>query len=217
MTKVQNPIIGRSRGSAGGMTFAKVYNKNVMKAKIFEATNPNTAAQQTQRNFFKEVQKVLRTVSDAQLRSLFGTMPKGMSRRNALAKQIAAAYTIADGVKTVDFDKLTSIGSGKKVNTNFIVGVNYDDDFGDIFTPDMLNVENPSACNLIFVCCNTTTNQIFIVNSPYMGNTDFSENSLEEIGVPEGIYNYYITCAEDGSNVFSKSFGSFIVKTRKVS
>ena len=49
MTKVQNPIIGRAKGSAGGMTFSKNYDKNVMRAKAFEVNNPNTQAQQTQR------------------------------------------------------------------------------------------------------------------------------------------------------------------------
>ena len=38
--KVQNPIIGRARGSAGGMTFCKNYDKNVARAKAFEVSNP---------------------------------------------------------------------------------------------------------------------------------------------------------------------------------
>ena len=112
--KGQFPWIGRSRGSAGGMTTSKINDKNVMRAKAFEVTNPKTAAQVMQRDFFKQVQEVCASVTEDQLRSLFGVKPKTMTRRNALSKQIAAAYTITDGVKAVDFSKLLAIGNGEK-------------------------------------------------------------------------------------------------------
>ena len=87
--KVQNPIIGRSRGSAGGMTFCKNYDKNVARAKAFEVSNPNTPAQQNQRTFFKGVSVVTSMFTPDELRTLFPQKPKAMSRRNALSKQIA--------------------------------------------------------------------------------------------------------------------------------
>ena len=115
MAKVQNPVIGRAKASAGGMTFAKNYDKNVMRAKAFEVSNPKTAAQTNQRTFFAQVAAITQSVSDAELRSLFGQKPKGMSRRNALSKQIASANSVVDGQKIVDFSLLQAIGNGEKV------------------------------------------------------------------------------------------------------
>lgn len=53
MSKVQNPIIGRTKGSAGGMTFTTSLRQNVMKAKAFTVANPNTANQQGVRLAFQ--------------------------------------------------------------------------------------------------------------------------------------------------------------------
>ena len=118
--KTQNPWIGRVKGSAGNMTGCKVYDKNVLRAKAFEVSNPNTAAQQTQRNFFKQVSGIASTVTEEELRSLFGMKPKAMSRRNMLSKQIAAATAVVDGVKIVDFSKIEAIGNGAKVHSPMI-------------------------------------------------------------------------------------------------
>ncbi|MBO7182835.1 MAG: hypothetical protein J6V49_01735 [Bacteroidales bacterium] len=118
--KTQNPWIGRVKGSAGNMTGCKVYDKNVLRAKAFEVSNPNTASQQTQRNFFKQVSGIASTVSEEELRSLFGMKPKAMSRRNMLSKQIAAATAVVDGVKIVDFSKIEAIGNGAKVYSPMI-------------------------------------------------------------------------------------------------
>lgn len=111
MAKVQNPVIGRSKGSAGGMTFAKVYDKNVMKAKIFEASNPNTAAQQVQRSYFKEVSALAAFFTPDMLRTLFPSKPKGISRRNAAFKQLAEYNQVVDGVKSPKLSDMVSFGN----------------------------------------------------------------------------------------------------------
>ena len=111
MAKVQNPVIGRAKGSAGGMTFNKVYNKNVMKAKIFEASNPNTAAQQVQRSYFKEVSALASFFTPDMLRSLFPSKPKGISRRNAAFKQLAEYTQMVEGVKEPKLSDMLSFGN----------------------------------------------------------------------------------------------------------
>lgn len=111
MTKVQNPIIGRSRGSAGGMTFCKNLGKNVMRSKPFEVKNPKTTAQMMQRDFFAEVSKVVSGFNPDQLRTLFPSMPKGISRRNALTKQISEQNQTVDGVKSIKFEDVLSLGN----------------------------------------------------------------------------------------------------------
>ncbi|MBR6448855.1 MAG: hypothetical protein IKS96_02715 [Fibrobacter sp.] len=109
--KTQNPWMGRFRGSAGNMTGCKVYDKNVLRAKAFEVSNPNTPAQQTQRSFFKDLSQLIATFNQDELRTLFPQKPKAMSRRNALAKQIAEYYNISDGVKTVDVGAISTLGN----------------------------------------------------------------------------------------------------------
>ena len=114
--KVQNPIIGRMKGSAGGMTGSKVYDKNVLRAKAMEVNNPKTAAQTTQRNFFAQLSGVVATVSPEILRALFPNKPKAMSRRNSLSKQIAEAYDIQGTDKKIDFAEILTLGNASTMD-----------------------------------------------------------------------------------------------------
>ena len=116
MVKVQNPIIGRARGSAGGMTFCKNYDKNVARAKAFEVSNPNTPAQQNQRSYFTQLSSLVASITDEQLRTLFPQKPKSMSRRNALSKQIAASKTTVDNAKVIDFADILTLGNASTMD-----------------------------------------------------------------------------------------------------
>ena len=109
--KIQSPWMGRIKGSAGNMTGCKVYDKNVMRAKAFEVSNPNTQAQQSQRNFFASLVDLSSDFSEAQLRTLFPAKPKTMSRRNAITKQIAASYAVDGTTKTIDFADIDTLGN----------------------------------------------------------------------------------------------------------
>lgn len=109
--KIQSPWMGRVRGSAGNMTGCKIYDKNVMRAKAFEVSNPNTQGQQTQRKFFAELTTLVSTFTEDQLRTLFPSKPKAMSRRNALSKQLAVSNTIAGTTKSIDYADIDTIGN----------------------------------------------------------------------------------------------------------
>lgn len=116
MSKVQNPVIGRAKGSAGGMTFAKQYNKNTMRAKPFEVANPRTAGQVTQRDYFAKLSALVATFTPEQLRTLFPNMPKAMSRRNALSKQLAEDVSVAGNVKSIDFAHINTLGNASTMD-----------------------------------------------------------------------------------------------------
>lgn len=212
--KIQSPWMGRVRGSAGNMTGSKVYDKNVMRAKAFEVSNPNTTAQQTERSFFAEVSQCVASVSEAELRSLFGVKPKGMSRRNALTKQVSEAYSIDGTSKTLDFSKLLAIGNGEKVDTNIYHAAQTDAEV--IYDPavDKLNVSNLAETNVIFVVFNVTKQKIVLVNTEFAA--DAAVQSDEVIyGQDDDDEQYiYPTCAVGGGNVYLRGFGSFIIKTR---
>lgn len=122
--KVQNPIIGRARGSAGGMTFCKNYDKNVARAKAFEVSNPNTAAQQNQRTFFSQVSAFTAMVSEEVMRALFPQKPKAMSRRNALSKQIAEDKTTVAGQKVIDYANIDTLGNASTMDFGTTTCVN---------------------------------------------------------------------------------------------
>ena len=50
MALIQNPIIGRTKKTAGGMTFYTQYGKNVMRSKSFSLKDKNSADQQAVRS-----------------------------------------------------------------------------------------------------------------------------------------------------------------------
>lgn len=214
--KVQNPIIGRSRGSAGGMTFSKNYDKNVARAKAFEVSNPKTASQQDQRNFFKEVAAIVATVSEEELRSLFGIKPKAMSRRNALSKQVATAYSIVDGQKVVDFSKLQAIGNGQKVTTPIVYTEDVSDENVVPINSSMFFVQDPSTATIVAVIFDVENKKIILENISLLVSD--VQSMLELINQIEfsGVGYIYATCSSDGSNVSDKPFGSFLIKTRSV-
>lgn len=215
MTKVQNPIVGRSRGSAGGMTFTKTFGKNVMRTKPFEVSNPKTTAQTTQRDFFKQVQSVTASVTDEQLRSLFGDMPKGMSRRNALSKQIAAAYSIDGTTKSVDFSKLESIGNGEKVTTPYVEYVE-GSPVGDMtITKSMLNVSENKNPNIIIIAFDTENQKIILFNTGFHADDGFSTDDIVQYFLDDFTGFVYATCDSMGEDVSAREFGSFILKCRK--
>ena len=212
--KVQNPIIGRASGSAGGMTFCKNYDKNVARAKAFEVSNPKTPAQENQRTFFKEVSGLTASVSNEELRTLFPNKPKAMSRRNALSQQIALANSVVEGQKVVDFDKIERIGNGKQIEvamyeTDSVQNGNYSLEE----TADTLGVKSGSTANFVIVIFNVTKGNISLANTNLNLSSQLFNPTLYGVGVGDHIL-YYPVVAEDGEDVNGMAFGSFIIKTR---
>lgn len=118
--KIQSPWMGRIKGSAGQMTGCKVYDKNVLRAKAFEVSNPNTPAQQTQRKFFADLTALCSDFSDELLRTLFPQKPKTMSRRNAITKQIAVSNTMSGSDKVIDYAKIDTLGNASVMDFGII-------------------------------------------------------------------------------------------------
>ena len=212
--KIQSPWMGRVRGSAGNMTGCKIYDKNVMRAKAFEVSNPNTAAQQTERSFFAQVAECCASVSEEQLRSLFGVKPKSMSRRNELTKQVSKAYSIDGTSKTLDFSKLLSIGNGEKVNTPIAQITNGITGNDDVIQSEMFGDIDPTGTNFIVVVFDSDNNTIHLVNTNLL--IEEIETIDELVSYTSNTKNgfYYPTCAVGGGNVSRRGFGSFIIKTR---
>jgi hypothetical protein len=60
MAIVENPKIGRARGSVGNVIFSSQFGKNTLRTKPFNPKNPKTPAQQFQRGRFKKVSDLVR-------------------------------------------------------------------------------------------------------------------------------------------------------------
>ena len=137
--KIQSPWMGRIKGSAGQMTGCKVYDKNVLRAKAFEVSNPNTPAQQTQRAFFASLTALCADFSDELLRTLFPQKPKTMSRRNAITKQIAVNWDMSGTAKVIDFPSIDTLGNSSVMDFGVttcaiegnVIGVTLDESVSD--------------------------------------------------------------------------------------
>lgn len=82
MAIVQNPIIGRSKGSFGNAVFSKWKGKNTLRSKALEVANPQTDLQMKQRAKFAILVALFRQMA-AVLKTGFREMAVGMSEFNA--------------------------------------------------------------------------------------------------------------------------------------
>ena len=212
--KTQNPWMGRAKGSAGGMTASKVYDKNVLKAKAFEVNNPKTQAQQMQRKFFAEATKISNSFSEELLRTLFGQMPKGRSRRSELAAQLMISSTISQGEKHVNFAGIKQIGNGVKMNVAITHIEEAAAQSAVTWSATDLNIPSGKTPNVLFVVMNVTKGTISVVNSSTLASAG-TANAISVVGLTAGDEAYiYPTIEINGESVSAKGFGSFIIKTR---
>ena len=212
--KVQNPIIGRATGSAGGMTFSKVYDKNVARAKAFEVNNPKTTAQQTQRAFFAELTALCSDFSDDQLRFLFPNKPKTMSRRNAISKQIAESYTVDGTTKSIDFDHIDTLGNAPVSNFGDIdIGITENNMYCDI--PNFYAANAALGDNyFVVVFINVTKQQISFTTECKQVKDNTTEFSIPSGWESDDIINAIPLVTNSIEDVSTKGFGSFIIKVR---
>ena len=179
--KTQNPWMGRVKGSAGNMTGCKIYDKNVLRAKAFEVSNPKTPAQQVQRSFFKSLAAICATFNEDELRFLFPQKPKSMSRRNALSKQLAEDVILVDGEKVLDFASIDTLGNAPTMDFGTTECVN--DGTNITVTLDPVVSGNETYGDYVFVAAlvNVTKGKITM---PLVGET--IETGVLEITLPDG-------------------------------
>ena len=217
MGKIKQGILGGFRGKVGTVIGASWNGVSYMKGRPQSVRNPRTDAQMQQRNFFKELQGLVSQLSDEQLISLFPSVTRGMTRRNMLTRQLAAAAAVVDDAKTVDLSTLEGIGNGERINSPMLEclitetdGVN--DIYAEAATAEAIG--KPAEANFIAVAYNITQKRIGIFN------TEVTDPSMG-VSVPVGNWGevgdsvrFYLTYAAKGENVYLRGFGSFIIKTR---
>lgn len=110
MSKIQNPIIGRAKGQAGGMVFSTLYGSNVMRAKPFQYRDKNSTTQQEFRSLFRYAVNFAAKLK-FYAADLFETPPAKMSPYSKLISQIRPAFTLAGSAVQFNPDTM-EIGQG---------------------------------------------------------------------------------------------------------
>ena len=217
MGKIKQGILGGFKGKVGTVIGASWNGIAYMRGLAQSVKNPKTAAQLQQRAFFKDLQGLVGQLTDEQLQSLFPTVMRGMTRRNMLTRQLAAAAAVTDDVKAVDLAQLEGIGNGERIDSPMLESmVTVTDDVLDIYAEAAAaeSIGKPAEANFIAVAYNVTKRKIGIFNTdvtdPSMGVSVPVDNWAEQ----GDTVRFYLTYATNGQNVYLRGFGSFIIKTR---
>ena len=110
MTKVQNPITGRSKGQAGGMVFTTLFGSNIIKAKPYSYRDANTQVQRDNRSL--HVALVRAAASQKTIaRSLFLQQPATMSAYSRIVQQLQSTVDRSGSSPVIDPNDI-EIGSG---------------------------------------------------------------------------------------------------------
>ena len=126
MSIVQNPIIGRAKGQAGGMVFTTLNGQNVMKAKPNSYRDANTTTQQANRSLHTDIVRMASSIK-ADARKLFEKQPYDMPAFSKLVQQLSTAVDRSGAQPVFDPTGLT-IGSGS-------------------IDPEVVNSSNTAAAN----------------------------------------------------------------------
>ena len=111
MGKIKQGILGGFKGTVGTVIGSSWNGIAYMKGRPQSVKNSKTDKQLKQRAFFKEVQDLVGQLSDEQQKFLFPSSPVGMTRRNALAKQLAEDPVVTDDSKSVNLAELATVGN----------------------------------------------------------------------------------------------------------
>ena len=178
MGKIKQGILGGFNGKVGTVIGSSWNGISYMRGIAQSVKNANTAAQQTQRAFFKEVMDLVVQLSNEQLAFLFPNTPQGMTRRNALAKQLATDPIVTDDEKHVDLANIATIGNAPTGNLPDVTIAPDGDNLA--FSWEGTSVwrkDHADEYPTVFVA-NVTKKRVFLVNStaPFgeSGNQSFN-------------------------------------------
>ena len=169
MGKIKQGILGGFKGKVGTVIGASWNGIAYMRGLPQSVRNPKTAAQEAQRAFFREVQDLAGQLTVEQQLFLFPTSPSGMTRRNALVKQLAEDPVITADSKSVNLAELATIGNAPTADLP-VVTVSSDIVEGSDVLKMQWDTDNDwrnahaDEYPTIFVA-NVTNKKIFLVNS----------------------------------------------------
>lgn len=202
MTKVQNPITGRSKGQAGGMVFTTLYGANVIKAKPYSYRDANTEVQRTNRSLHLSLVRAAASQKN-NVRGLFYQQPANMSAYSRLVQQLQGLYNRESGSPIFD-------GSGKEIGSGNVdvtfSETTYDQETGII----TLVIDNSKDLSLPagatsdhdLYLYNKTTNQFEVLSGTLTHATHtFSATSIEKPDTADVIAFFAYNNAKSGPDL----------------
>ena len=217
MGKIKQGILGGFKGKVGTVIGSSWNGIAYMKGLPQSQKDPKTAAQLSQRNYFREIQRLAGQLTAEQLASLYPSVSSGKTSRNMLVHQLAAAAAVVDDVKTVDLSLMEGIGSGERINSPMLESMVSDTNgVLDIYAePEAaVLIGKPAEANFIAVAYNITQKKIGVFNTDVTDPSMGVEVPVGNWGEQGDIVRFYLTYAASGENVYLRGFGSFIIKTR---
>ena len=163
MGKIKQGILGGFKGKVGTVIGASWNGIAYMRGLAQSVKNPKTAAQLQQRAYFKDLQGLVGQLTDEQLQSLFPTVMRGMTRRNMLTRQLAAAAAVVDDVKSVDLSLMEGIGNGERIDSPMLESLVSEIDGSLAIYAEAAAAEaigKPAEANFIAVAYNVTKRKI---------------------------------------------------------
>lgn len=166
MTKIQNPLIGRASGQAGGMVFSTLYGQNILKAKPFEPQNPNSLAQQYIRGAFTRAVVVAKAVAvqDAATLPERGFAPKTL--RGAIVRQFMnQVEPYAGGTGAIDYDSMGFGGGSLGTPTGLVQPTMLAGDLTVGFGTSLNSPSDLATDKVVVIVYNKTKNQAYVAVS----------------------------------------------------
>ena len=215
MGKIKQGILGGFKGKVGTVIGASWNGIAYMRGLAQSVKNPKTAGQTTQRGFFREVLDIVGQLSREQLAFLFPTAPSGMTRHNALVKQLTAVAAVDGDTKSVDLGNINSLGNAATADmpevavavdgSNLAISWNGDSDF---------RAEHGDEYPVIFVA-NITKKKVYLMPSTAAIGTTGAQSfnvGLAAYGEAEDTFSGFMLAT--GGKIPLVGFGTMIVTKR---
>ena len=215
MGKIKQGILGGFKGKVGTVIGSSWNGISYMRGLAQSVKNPKTAGQTTQRTFFREVLDIVGQFTNEQLNFLFPTAPSGMTRRNALVKQLSAVFAVDGDTKSVDLGNINSLGNAATADLpevaiaaageNLTISWDGDSDF---------RAEHGDEFPTVFVA-NVTKKKVYLVNSTAaLGNTGAQSFNVGLAAYGEATDTFSGFMMATGSKIALVGFGTMSVAKR---
>lgn len=211
MAIVQNPIIGRSKGSFGNAVFSKWKGKNTLRSKALEVANPQTDLQMKQRAKFAILVALYRQLA-AVFKAGFRELAVGMSEfnafqsanlRNAFLNWSGSAWvpSFANLVVSKGSLDVTDFGSITASNASTSINVVY---------PSAASGNQSSADAIIVLVMKDGTDEVTILDGTrYSGSTAGNLPSPASTG--DEYHCYIFGISPDGRKVSDSQYYFLVV------
>ena len=214
MAVTQNTLIGRTRGSIGGVTFSSWKGLNVAKGKAENVQQPNSDAQLLQRSKMALIVALYRSVS-AIIQTGFASLAIHMSEFNAFTSQNiknAVAELTASTAELVYDALVFAKGTLTSTAIDTLIGTNGSNTVTFDFNPAQTAPDTSLQDGALAVCINETSEEIAMI-----GGSAVRSDGTVDIAMPtdsttgDVIHGYLFFEKEDQTTVSDSQYLSFTV------